>query len=214
MIEQFPEMATRDAHRFKQQSNIHDSSKLWKLLGDSKAKRISLIKSQQFDKTHGQTKAGELSMVKKIFEQIEGHLTLLDIGCRSGYYFEVINDFFPGKYKYAGCDYNPKSVTLAKQYYPNIHFFIDDLTQSTVANQQFDITFLSGVIEHIPNFQAAISELCRITKTYIILHRIIIPKIKIVFFSLFKNQFEVTWTSPRFDGSYSSHILKRKVTVN
>ena len=90
------------------------------------------------------------SVIKDVLNKInEKNNTILDIGCTSGYYYEIINFFFPNKFKYSGCDYNPESVKLANQYYPGINFFVDDLTNLSSNNNQYDITFLSGVIEHV-----------------------------------------------------------------
>ncbi len=66
--------------------------------------------------------------IKETFSKIESGLTILDIGCTTGYYSEVLNHYFPGKFVYEGCDYNTSTLGLAKEYYPDINFFYVDLT--------------------------------------------------------------------------------------
>ena len=171
-------------------------------------------------------------LINEIFNNIKGdNLTLIDIGCTTGYYYEILNFFFENKFKYFGCDYNEASIKLAKQYYPNIEFDVEDITKLSYSDKQFDISFLSGVIEHVPDYEKGIQELCRITKKYIVLHRIyltdnqtvckkgtqyLVPVIRytynyIDFFSLLnKNNFRIKWqSSGYFDNNCKSYILER-----
>jgi hypothetical protein len=45
------------------------------------------------------------------------------------------------------------------------------LTSLTFSDQCFDVVLVSGVLEHIPAYESAISEVCRTATTYVILHR-------------------------------------------
>jgi SAM-dependent methyltransferase len=170
-------------------------------------------------------------IIKDVFNKINGtDNTILDIGCTSGYYYEIINFFYPNKFKYNGCDYNPESVKLATQYYPEINFFVDDLTNLSSNDDEYDITFLSGVIEHVPEYVKGLNELCRITKKYIVLHRIwlqygktscskgtqfFVPVIrnhynKLDFFDILKkNSFMLIWESNIYDGNCKTYLLER-----
>jgi len=172
-------------------------------------------------------------IIKDVFNAIDDKkqgYKLLDIGCTSGYYSEIINFYFPNIFDYNGCDYNPTSVELAKQYYPNRNFFVDDLTNLSSKDNAYDITFLSGVIEHVPEYTKGLNELCRITKKYIVLHRIwlqdgpttcskgtqfFVPVIryhynKQDFFDIFKKQsFIPIWVSKTYDGNCKSYLLKK-----
>ena len=68
-------------------------------------------------------------------------------------------------------------MKLANQYY-RINF-VDDLTNLSSNNNQYDITFLSGVIEMSEHIKG-LNELCRVTKKYIILHRTVTKQKKVV----------------------------------
>ena len=174
------------------------------------------------------------NIIKSVFNKIDSNkdqkYSILDIGCTSGYYYEIINFYNPNKFSYQGCDYNKGSVELAKQYYPNVNFFVDDLTNLSISDNMYDITFLSGVIEHIPLYIKGLNELCRITKKYIILHRIwlsngkttstkgtqyFVPVIrnhynKEEFFSILKSKsFTPIWESEIYDGNCKTYLLKR-----
>ena len=172
-------------------------------------------------------------VIKEVFNEINNkniEYNLLDVGCTSGYYFEIINFYFPNIFKYNGCDYNPESIKLAKKYYPNINFFVNDLTNLSADSNEYDLTFLSGVIEHVPEYTKGLNELCRITKKYIVLHRIwlqdgpttstkgtqfFVPVIrnhynKKTFFDILEKQsFVPVWSSDIYDGNCKTYLLKK-----
>ena len=172
-------------------------------------------------------------MIETALQNIEEKgLSLLDIGCTSGYYYEVINHYHLGKFDYTGCDYNESSVNLAKQYYPNVNFSVEDITKLSYEDKQFDVSFLSGVIEHVPNHIDGLNELCRITDKYIVLHRIFlteeetlctkgtqyfVPVIRYThnkdeFFKILSdNGFSIKWENEGFfDTNCKTYILERK----
>jgi len=156
--------------------------------------------------------------------------SLLDIGCTSGYYYEVINFYCPHTFEYVGCDYNKESIKLATEYYPGVDFQVGDVTNLSFDDQEFDVSFLSGVIEHVPEYEKALEEVCRVSGRYIILHRIwldsgptsckqgtqyFVPVIrnqynKEEFFRILEeNSFMPTWTSDVYDGNCRTYILER-----
>ena len=168
--------------------------------------------------------------VNNVFDKIPVKNSVLDIGCTSGYYYEIINYYFPNKFNYSGCDYNEQSIKLAKYYYPEVNFFVDDITNLALEDLSYDVTFLSGVIEHIPEYERGINELCRITKKYIILHRVwlsedhttcsigtqyFVPIIryqynKVGFIEIFnKNDFKIKWESAVYDGNCRTYLLEK-----
>jgi len=124
-----------------------------------------------------QFKNGSMPHVYNGFLQLlalidEEKMSFLDIGCASGYYKEVAEHQFPGKLDYIGCDYNEKSIELAKKYYPTTQFDIEDITKLTYSDKQFDVVMVSGVFEHVPDNELAFDETCRVAKKWLICHRI------------------------------------------
>jgi len=231
------------------------TGKIWKLLNDENSQsKISDEDSLKLKDNWSKDLIGELQrelvnyqlyqmklgnppklfeVIKEVFNEINNKnivYNLLDVGCTSGYYFEIINFYFPNIFKYNGCDYNPESIKLAKKYYPNINFFVDDLTNLSTDSNEYDITFLSGVIEHVPEYTKGLNELCRITKKYIVLHRIwlqdgpttstkgtqfFVPVIrnhynKKTFFDILEKQsFVPVWSSNIYDGNCKTYLLKK-----
>ena len=231
--------------------NPNLTGKIWNIISGSDDQYvISENKSHEFEKNWSYDLIGKLQRylvnyqlhqmkrnnppmvfkkIKETFSKIESGLTILDIGCTSGYYSEVLNHYFPGKFIYNGCDYNKSSVDLAKEYYPATNFSYGDLTNlEDIKENSYDISFLSGVIEHVPKYEQGIKELCRITRSYIVLHRIwlteqkteckkgmqyYVPVIrnqynKKQFFNYFDKRFKIFWTSDVYDGNCRTYILK------
>jgi SAM-dependent methyltransferase len=124
-----------------------------------------------------QLKNGQTPYVYNGFLQllnlIEGEkLTFLDIGCASGYYKEVADHGSPNKLLYSGCDYNEASVKLARQYYTDTDFRVEDVTNLGYSDKQFDAVMVSGVLEHVPDQTKAFDETCRVAKDWLLCHRI------------------------------------------
>lgn len=114
----------------------------------------------------------------ELFEVINGLIkiiynkkySVLEIGCSSGYHNEVFK--IAGlDLEYEGCDYSKEFIKLAKKMYPKIKFKICDARKLTYGNKSFDIALLDGVLLHIKNWKNALSEACRVSKKYLLIHR-------------------------------------------
>lgn len=109
----------------------------------------------------------------ELISLIEGDdLSFLDVGCATGYYGEIAAHKYPNKLRYSGCDYNEESINVAKSYYKNTPFSVQDITDMKFEDRQFDAVMVSGVFEHVPEQEKAFNETARITKDWIICHRI------------------------------------------
>ena len=97
-------------------------------------------------------------------------LSLLEIGCSSGYYAEVIDIAGLGLH-YAGCDYSPAFIDLARQCYPQLDFTEADATALPYDDKSFDIVISGCCLLHIPEYERAIAETARVTRQFAIFHR-------------------------------------------
>ena len=80
--------------------------------------------------------------------------SILDAACASGYYSEVIAALDPRPIDYAGCDYSPAMIEMARAHYPDLPFSVQDLTALTLEDRSVDAVLLAGVLEHIPDYRA------------------------------------------------------------
>jgi SAM-dependent methyltransferase len=97
-------------------------------------------------------------------------LRLLEIGCSSGYYSEVLDIKRLGL-RYEGCDYSPAFIELARQLYPGLPFAVEDATRLRYADESFDIVVSGGCILHIPEYERAIAEAARVSRRWVVFHR-------------------------------------------
>jgi SAM-dependent methyltransferase len=92
------------------------------------------------------------------------HPRLLEIGCGSGYYSEVLAKLLPGGLSYTGIDYSAAMIARAREYYPAISFEVADATKLPYADADFDIAFNGVSLMHIIDFTAAIREAARVAR--------------------------------------------------
>jgi len=97
--------------------------------------------------------------------------SILEIGCSSGYYFEVLEYFQNRSIDYFGVDYSEPMIALAQSYYPRAKFKVADGAQMPFAEGQFDIAISSGVLLHAPNYAEHILETARVAKRFVVAHR-------------------------------------------
>ena len=96
--------------------------------------------------------------------------TVLEIGCSSGFYSEVLA--IAGiEVCYSGCDYSDAFIAMARDKYPGLNFQVEDATELKYGDGAFDVVISGGCLLHIPNFQAAVAETARVTRRYAIFHR-------------------------------------------
>jgi len=100
------------------------------------------------------------------------HPKLLEVGCGSGYYSEVLATLLPGRVQYTGADYSDAMIARARARYPSTTFEVADATRLPYANGAFDILFNGVSLMHIVDYQRAIREAARVAAQYCIFHTV------------------------------------------
>ena len=103
--------------------------------------------------------------------------SLLDAGCGSGYYSEIISHFVPGGIHYIGVDFNLGMLSMARQYYPGLSVGRMDLRWLAVRDASVDLVMSGAAIVHIREWDAALKELTRVTRKWLLLHRTLVCKL-------------------------------------
>lgn len=101
---------------------------------------------------------------------IKPGMSVLEIGCSSGFYSEVM-DIADLQLNYAGCDYSPAFIKLAREKYPDLAFTVGDATALNYPDQSFDIVISGCCLLHIPEYKVAVAETSRVASRYAIFHR-------------------------------------------
>lgn len=100
----------------------------------------------------------------------EGPVSLLEIGCSSGYYSEVIAPVAPG-FAYSGCDYSPAFVEMAQRHYPSLPFRVEDTTRLSYTDAAFDVVVSGCCLLHVPEYPAGVAETARVARRVAVFHR-------------------------------------------
>lgn len=98
------------------------------------------------------------------------HPRLIEVGCGSGYYSEVLATLLPGDISYRGTDYSEAMIARARAHYPSTAFEVADATRLPYADAAFDIVFNGVSLMHIVEYQAAIREAARVAARYCVFH--------------------------------------------
>ena len=98
-------------------------------------------------------------------------LRVLEIGCASGYYSEILEYLLDVDLRYTGADYSEPLIRMAHWAYPRTRFAVADGARLPFPDRQFDVSISSGILPHTPNFQAHISETARVADRIVVAHR-------------------------------------------
>lgn len=101
-------------------------------------------------------------------------LVLIDVGCSSAYYSEVIEHLHKGQFTYVGVDYSPDMVRLARVIYPCLPILELDIVNGIMPDGQFDVVLSGATICHIEDWRRAVSNLSKLARRWMILHRTMI----------------------------------------
>ncbi|MBU1726459.1 MAG: class I SAM-dependent methyltransferase [Candidatus Omnitrophica bacterium] len=95
---------------------------------------------------------------------------LVEIGCASGYYCEVLPYLLRKKINYIGLDYSLSMVELAGKIYNQASFIVGDANVLPFADKSIDILLSGNVLVHARDYETVISESARVSKGAVIFH--------------------------------------------
>jgi ubiquinone/menaquinone biosynthesis C-methylase UbiE len=96
---------------------------------------------------------------------------VLEIGCASGYYLEVLRYLLGRPVDYTGVDYSPAMIAMARDYYPGGNFMVADGAQLPFSNGAFPVVVSSCVLLHVPNYRQHVAETARVAGKFVVVHR-------------------------------------------
>ena len=97
---------------------------------------------------------------------------ILEVGCGSGYYCEILSYLLQQKVHYVGLDYSQAMIRLAKDHYPDRHFVTGDGTSLPFPDRMFDIVLNGVSLMHILNYENAIAETRRVARQWCVFHTV------------------------------------------
>jgi SAM-dependent methyltransferase len=97
--------------------------------------------------------------------------SILERGCASGYYYEILEYLLNRRINYTGLDYSETMIEMAKDYYPEATFFTADGANLFFADRHFSIVISSCVLLHVPNWRQHVFETVRVAKNFVVASR-------------------------------------------
>ncbi|XXK36138.1 class I SAM-dependent methyltransferase [Rhodobacteraceae bacterium nBUS_22] len=132
------------------------------------------IVSQQIQRLKQNIETAEFKSFREALEtsyKTNDCFGVLEVGCSSGYYSEVLNRSFPNS-SYTGVDFSKQFVEFGAAKFPNINLQqMDAEDLGEFADRQFDCVVSGCVLLHIPNWKNALIESARVANRSLILHR-------------------------------------------
>jgi SAM-dependent methyltransferase len=148
----------------------HELTEGWKQSSVAKAQR-GLVQSELASMYKGNTPPPFAVAARMLRNVIKPHERVLEIGCSSGYYYEVLEYLLKRPVYYTGVDYSESMIKMAREFYPRANFEVADGAQLPFSSGSFDVVISGGVLLHCPNYVKHIKETCRVTINTILLHR-------------------------------------------
>jgi ubiquinone/menaquinone biosynthesis C-methylase UbiE len=99
-------------------------------------------------------------------------VSLLEVGCGSGYYKEIFEQLSRTRLAYTGIDYSPAMVARARARYPDADFRQMDATALEFSYGAFDVTFNGVSLMHILDWRKAVAESRRVARLACIFHSV------------------------------------------
>ena len=165
------------SHSYKKVSVFSDvdiakTIETWQL--ESTPREQWKIVSQQIQRLKQSIETTEFRSFREALEtsyEINDCFNVLEVGCSSGYYSEVLNRSFPNS-SYTGVDFSKKFIEFGVEKFPNINLQqMDAQDLGEFDDRQFDCVVSGCVLLHIPNWEIALIESARVANRILILHR-------------------------------------------
>jgi len=96
---------------------------------------------------------------------------MIEVGCASGYYREVLRHLLGREIRYVGIDYSMALLAQGRRHYPGTPFIAGNATELPLRDGACDVLISGCVILHVAEFGKAIAEAARAARGWVIFHR-------------------------------------------
>lgn len=93
---------------------------------------------------------------------------ILEVGCGSGYYAEILPHLLERPLHYSGLDRSEAMISLARRRYPRVPFLLGDACRLPFRDAAFDLVFHGSALMHILDSEGAVYEARRVTRRWVV----------------------------------------------
>ena len=144
----------------------------------SRAWRATSLPARQLQLVEGQLATWRTGSSIREFDSISEFIKftkphsdrILEVGCSSGYYSQVIKHMRPSM-RYVGIDYSFDFCELGRTRFESNGLVCGNALQLPFRDRDFPIVMSGSVLLHIRDWKAALVETLRLSSEYVILHR-------------------------------------------
>ena len=134
------------------------------------SRQLQLVEGQLAEWRTGSS-IREFDSVSELLEFTKPHSDrILEVGCSSGYYSQVIKHMRPSM-RYVGIDYSFDFCELGRTRFESNGLVCGNALQLPFRDRDFPIVISGSVLLHIREWKAALRETLRLSSDYVILHR-------------------------------------------
>lgn len=115
--------------------------------------------------------------------------TVLDVGCASGGFFNIMRTFEPN-IEYTGIDLSEKALELARERYPEAKFVLTEGFDLPFEDNSFDVVHCTSVFNNEPNYQGMLKEMYRVSNRFVVIDIRLLKDLGTVRESVYNIQFD------------------------
>jgi len=97
--------------------------------------------------------------------------TIIEVGCATGHYSEVLAYLLGHSIRYVGIDYSDALLASARRYYPHQNFALGDAVALPLEEKSVELLISGCVLLHVPDYERVITESARVARQWVIFHR-------------------------------------------
>ena len=152
------------------------SSTAWKVWN-----RDDKVEQRTYKRATGELPEMECTkqLVSLVGEVYKPGMTVLDVGCAAGHYYNGLRRLDPG-IRYFGADATVAYIDFAKKHFadnPNTHFQVGDIfALPEDFTNRFDIVFCCNVMLHLPSHDVPLRNLIRAAKSHVFVRTLLAEK--------------------------------------
>jgi len=98
--------------------------------------------------------------------------SVVELGCGSGWNYEVLRSLWRSTVSYTGVDISPPMIGIAQKTYPEARFEVGDAMKTRFADASIEVVISGTVLMHLVDYAEAIRECARISSKWCIFHTV------------------------------------------